>query len=433
MSLESDWASAKPDLSAEWEKAKPTAAPDKPKEQGHGIAANVAGGLIEPLLSMGTGMLAKPVSDVAGLTRLGMEGMRRAGVPGIEERDPLTVKQDVQRALTYEPKTAAGKFTTQNNPLALLGQLIGWGGKQAGELVAPPGTSGPLRSAIGSGVEEAVTQAPMFLGAKAPAATKAGSEALRGGAERLMHSALKPAEKFAKQVDPGIDLLLEKGINVTPGGLEKIRTEIGDLNSRIGQLIANSPAVIDKQAVATRLYDTLAKFEKQVDPHADLATINKSWNNFLNHPLLTGKDIPIKTAQELKSGTYKQLQGKYGELSSAESEAQKALARGLKEEIAKAVPEVRTLNAEESRLLQALPMVERRVLISANKNPIGLGILSMNPKHIAVWMADRSELFKSLVARMLNTGSRAMPGMQMAGPLGGMAVSSEANQIAPPP
>ncbi|MHB8815842.1 MAG: hypothetical protein ACYDAE_21630 [Steroidobacteraceae bacterium] len=448
MSLEDDWAKAKPvaDLSADWAKAKPVGSPtatatpeDDTSLLGRakalpGAMREAVGSVAEPLMAMGSDAAAYPVSRVAGLTQLVMQGARRAGVPGIEERDPLTVQEDVQRAMTYEPRTTAGKATTEYNPIALLGKLLEAASGGLSQLGAPPeGKQGPAESAIRGGVKEALTQAPMFAGLKAPPAAAAAGAGVRGGAERLMHSALKPGIKYAKSAESGIDTLLEKGINVTPGGLEKLQGQIGDLNSRIAQLIQNSPAVIDKPAVAARLYDTLERFKKQVDPKADLATIERTWENFMEHPLLTGSDIPVKTAQEVKQGTYTQLKGKYGELGSAETEAQKALARGLKEEIAKAVPEVRQLNAEESKLLTALPMVERRVIISANKNPVGLGLLSMNPKNIAVWMADRSELFKSLVARMLNAGSKTLPPIGRAGPALGFGVTSQADQLQPPP
>lgn len=384
-------------------------------------------------MAMGSGMLAKPISDVAGLSRLGLEGLRRAGIPGIEERDPLTVKQDVQRELTYEPRTTAGRAVTQYNPLALIGRLISAIGQKGGGAVER-GIGGPLGSALGSGTREAIEQAPLFVGGGMAKATTGAAKLARGGAERLMHSALKPSAKFAKGADEGINTMLEKGINVTPGGLDKLRAMVDDKNSQISQLIASSPARVDKGRVAARLHDALTKFEKQVDPHSDLATIQKKWDDFMNHPLLTGKDIPVSTAQAMKTGTYRQLREKYGQQGSAEVEAEKALARGLKEEISKAVPQVRQLNAEESKLLTALPMLERRVLVSAGKNPFGLGVLSMNPKNLAVWMADRSELFKSLIARMLNTGSGALNAVAPFGPFMGAAMTPQARgQISPPP
>lgn len=402
-----------------------TEAPKRPAAATKSRSMPEALGVMEPLLAMGTGMLAKPVSDIAGLAATGKELI--SPTPG--GGDPSGFKRSVQESLTYQPRSELGR--SPYNPFNFIPRAVGtavdYVGRKAGELAAPPTTSGPLRSGIGYGIKGLTEESAPFIGLKAPWATGKVAAGLRGESERFMHSALKPGIKYAGKADDVINTLLEKRINVTPGGLDKLRDQIGDLNSRIGQMIDNSPAMIDKRKVATRLYDVIDRFEKQVDPHADLKVIEKSWQNFLNHPLFTGKDIPIKSAQQLKQGTYTQLRDKYGELGSAETEAQKALARGLKEEIVKAVPQVRELNAEESRLLRALDPVERRVLVSANKNPVGLGVLALHPKNIAVWMADRSELFKSLLARMFNAGSRGMPSGRFAGPIAGELGTMEAN------
>lgn len=112
--------------------------------------------------------------------------------------------------------------------------------------------------------------------------------------------------------------------------------------------------------------------------------------------------LPVQQAQQLKQGTYKVLSNKYGEFGSAETEAQKGLARGLKEEIAAAVPGVGALNAEESKLLTTLNVSERRALLDANKNPMGLASLAHNPLSWAAFMADRSSAFKALAARIVN-------------------------------
>ena len=122
----------------------------------------------------------------------------------------------------------------------------------------------------------------------------------------------------------------------------------------------------------------------------------------------TSGNIPVQLAQKLKQGTYKTLKGKYGEEGSASTEAQKGLARGLKENIAEVVPGIGALNAEESRLFKTLGVAERRSLMDMNKNPLGLAALAGNPTGFAAFMADRSAAFKALVARMMNrTGEAA--------------------------
>jgi hypothetical protein len=63
-------------------------------------------------------------------------------------------------------------------------------------------------------------------------------------------------------------------------------------------------------------------------------------------------DISTSDAQALKTGTYRQLKSKsYGEMKSATIESQKALTRGIKEELANQFPEIAKLNAKEGELL----------------------------------------------------------------------------------
>jgi hypothetical protein len=78
-------------------------------------------------------------------------------------------------------------------------------------------------------------------------------------------------------------------------------------------------------------------------------------------------------AQAMKQGTYRVLRGKFGEQGSASVEAQKALARGLKEEIASQFPEIAKLNADESRLLDLQPVLEKAVNRISNHQAIGIG------------------------------------------------------------
>ena len=166
--------------------------------------------------------------------------------------------------------------------------------------------------------------------------------------------------------------------------------------------IAGSSATVDKAYPASEIMDTLGKFRKQVNPVADEEAILNAWKEFSSRQ---GAKIPIQQAQDMKQGTYKVLAGKYGEVGSASTEAQKSLARGLRKGIEEQVPEVAKLNAKESSLINALTQVERRVGVGANRDLGGLAWLSNNPAAAAAFMAGRSERFKSILARMLYSGS----------------------------
>lgn len=246
-----------------------------------------------------------------------------------------------------------------------------------------------------------------------------------------MQSALKPTIEQLRtgKAATAVRTLLDEGINATQGGANTLKTRIGDISDQVAQKIARSPAQIDKQAVIAALKSTRGKFANQVNPIGDLAAIDAVESGFMNHPGLPNQTFPVQQAQELKQGTYGVLAKKYGQLGSAETEAQKALARGLKEQISQSVPEVAPLNAQESKLIDTLKVTERRALMDANKNPMGLAALANNPASWAMFMADKSALFKSLVARSLNKTSQApVPGGEMLA----RALRENAGQIAIP-
>lgn len=263
---------------------------------------------------------------------------------------------------------------------------------------------------------------------------KAAAPALREAGKKIMQSALKPTLQQLRtgKAAKAIQTMLDEGVNVTPGGVAKLKSRIAELNDLIKDAIKSSPATVDKAKVASYLQGTLKQFEQQVNPQADIRAIRQAWNAFVNHPILKDiENIPVKVAQDLKTGTYKSLGEKsYGELKSSAVEAQKTLARGLKEEIAKAVPEVSSLNAQESKLLNASNLAERRVLMASNRDIGGIGWMAHNPKTWLAFMADRSPLIKSLLARMMYSGAERVPqavGMGLAAGAGGLMDSSQDN------
>lgn len=267
-------------------------------------------------------------------------------------------------------------------------------------------TGSPAAGYVANVAAEAV---PAVLGGRV---AQSAAPLMRGAAESLMQSALKPTLKQLKtgEAATAVRTMLDEGINATAGGVEKIKTRIGDLNDQIADAIASSNARIDKHAVASRLNSLIDDFSKQVNPSSDIKAIENAWTEFITHPELAGKaGIPVQLAQEMKQATYRVLSKKYGQMGGAETEAQKTLARGLKEEIAAAVPEVSALNSRESQLIKTLNVAERRALMDLNKNPMGLSLLAHSPGAWAAFMADKSALFKSLAARMTNAGQERIP------------------------
>src|ERR1051325_7220009 len=183
------------------------------------------------------------------------------------------------------------------------------------------------------------------------AAVQGGAQAVGAGlgavaskvAPALMQSALKPglktslaAVKKGSEI-PAVKTLLEEGVNVTPGGIEKLNAIISASNETIADALNSLPSAarVSPLKAAGRLTQTAAKFAHQVNPASDLEAVSRAGQEFLDHPSLTSATMSVPEAQAMKTGTYAQLKAKaYGELKGADIEAQKAIARGLKEEIA---------------------------------------------------------------------------------------------------
>lgn len=272
---------------------------------------------------------------------------------------------------------------------------------------------GKVTDLTGSPVAGAVTnvtlQAPLALaGGGAGLAAKAP---MRAGAEWLMQSALKPSMKALERGkgDPAIRTLLDEGITISRGGVEKLEGKVDALSSAITSALKDSGATIDKNAVASRLQDLISKIEKtSLTPQDRVAEVERVYTQVLSNPNLE-RMIPVEQAQQIKLGIYALIKKEYGKLGSDSIEAQKALARGLKEEISAAVPGVGQMNAKESQLLNALELANHRALQTRNKDIGGLAWLIENPLRFAAFMADKSPAFKSALARLVNTGSENAP------------------------
>jgi hypothetical protein len=416
-------------------------------------AINLASGAVRGAGSIGA-TLMWPIDKATDM----IMGDRDPNVAGlITGKQPISRneqrRRDLDSGLAYfvgaEPDSLlykAGKLGGEVAGTAGIGGVVAGGVRAAAPVLARAGMSGPTLQTLANSIESG----GMTLGSGAPSSrladlayrtaggaisggasagmvnpSDAGAGAVVGGAlpgvakvggaignkleqiaqnraTGLMQSALKPTIKQLANgdADTAVRTLLDYGISPTRAGVEKMQGLIDDLNTQVADKIANSTATVPKQSVLQRLADVKTTFGNQVSPTADLAAIDRVGDDFLAHPLYPGPDLPVQAAQQLKQGTYQTLAKKYGQMGGAETEAQKGLARGLKEEIANAVPEVAGLNAEESKLITTLKVSERRALMEANKNPGGLSLLAKNPLTWAAFMADRSAAFKALAARM---------------------------------
>lgn len=301
-----------------------------------------------------------------------------AGVQGMVQaaEHPITTGKNMLQAQGELKQKAEDAFKQGNyaegvrHTLNYLLPVLGPQSDTAGTMLQNPQTrAAGLGMTAGIGTNLA---APELMKGRIPIPGFASNK-LQSEAEGLYKSALKPSAALSPaKTNRVIQAGLENQIPVSAGGVEKLGGLIDDLNDKIKAAIPQgSSQTVNKFKVTSRLGDVAKRFETQVNPESDMQAISDAGNEFLrNQPAA----IPVEQAQALKQGTYKQLKGRaYGELKSATVESQKALARGLKEEVVNQFPELQPLNAREGRALDLQPILDKAVQRIGNHQLIGIG------------------------------------------------------------
>ena len=287
--------------------------------------------------------------------------------------------ENLKKTAYEDPVGMLADFATLAGGGAMLAKGAGMAAKGANlaKTAEMVGKVGRVAGAIGEVAD------PLRMAGKGVALA---AKPLKPAAARLYESALKPSlaaknvPKVAEQIKTG----LREGIPVSQAGVEKIGNLIDDLQGKITDEIAargQAGAKVSPMRIAARADETSAKFAKQVNPEADLQAISGAKKEFLNRHAIRDPDgnilgyrmIPVAEAQAVKVGTYQQLRKKYGELSGASIEAQKALARGIKEELVAAIPELAELNARESKLINLDSQLQKAVARIRNHQIFGIG------------------------------------------------------------
>lgn len=275
------------------------------------------------------------------------------------------------------------------------------------DLASRAGLSPNVAGGAGYVANLGVQMLPMLMGGEV--VNQVAGPAMQAGGRRLMQAALKPTIKDLETGKAGraITTMLEEGRNPTFGGVTAMRQEANALGPTIDVTLAGSPAAVQPTAIASRLQPAIQRAELQVTPTSDVRAIENALEEFLASPRIAGNaEIPVSLANQIKQGTYSSIGGKnYGELSSAATTAQKILAAALREDIGAAVPETVAPMARQAELYNAANVAQRRALMAANNNPVGLAPLANGPMGFLGFLADRSTLVKSLLARMLYSGA----------------------------
>lgn len=335
------------------------------------------------------------------------------GGGGSEAYVPPTTTQ-MTAALPMVGGAAGGMLGAVGGPAGSVGgaALGAAGGESARQLInratGNPAPATPLAAAGEIAKQGAISGAAEGAGVAIGAGAKAAGP-------WLMQKALKPAGALLKEYKTTapelVKTLLDEGVSITQSGLDKLQKLFDATNDEIRAAVAAAPGTIDKQSVAARALPTAGRLANQVNPTKDLQAVGETVGEFMNHPVYSGPTLSVPEAQAMKTGTYKQIGKKYGEVSSAAIETQKALARGLKEDIASEVPQIAALNARDSQLMASMDAVGRRVALSGNKDPVGFAWVTQHPVTFLAALIDRNPSVKSYLARGLYTNAGRLAGV----------------------
>jgi len=358
--------------------------------------------------------------------------------------NPVTAVQGLAHAVAHPLDTATSLYNASADQAqkaaaayraGQYGEAIGHGlgaipfigppAAAAGEQIA----SGDVAGGLGKGAALLAT-----AGVAGPAARLAGRIAepvAESVAGKLYQSALKPTKAVLNDVrvpsgagaDAARDTLVQTGLReaipVSARGARKVENLIDSLNAEVQQRLSaatHAGKTVDPTHVEAIIRDVAKDFTDQINAQPDLAAIETVRQNFVSNPNVARtvqgpagaatvqQDIPVDVAQRMKTNTYRGLRGKYGVERGATIEAEKAGARGLREGIEQAAPDVKDLNAREGSLF---PL--EQAIADAMRRRGNYGIFGLTPVVAslpAVANGHFLPLMASLVDRMPGVVSR---------------------------
>lgn len=196
-------------------------------------------------------------------------------------------------------------------------------------------------------------------------ATMVPKQKISSLAQTIYERALKPSSRLTSRQRSEIILTgLREGVPISKKGLDMTDNLIDELNGQISAKIKTAASngdtidLADVQSYTSSLRDWA---NHSLSPNFFLKQIDDIEADFMRHPLAKDGRLPIDKAQKIKTTTYQILRKSYGEMKNMEIEASKALARGLKDEIATKIPELAKINPRESALLAFERELEKAV------------------------------------------------------------------------
>lgn len=196
---------------------------------------------------------------------------------------------------------------------------------------------------------------------------------LAARAEKLYMSYLKPSKSLLAKNPDVIKTALKEGVTVSPKGLNKVSGIIENIGSEIGDVIDQGVAAgktVAKKDLLPYLDDMKEYFSNVIGGDKMVLEVEK-----LGKKALDGMPdlIPIDQAQKIKQTTQNFVKKYYAKETPVPFEVKKQLARGLKDKIAEAVPEISALNARDRKLIGLEEALTDAVTRLGKRDLINLG------------------------------------------------------------
>lgn len=185
--------------------------------------------------------------------------------------------------------------------------------------------------------------------------------ALAKGALRGGYKVNTDTKGLGAEVSNAAGAMVDNGIQFSEKGLADLKSTLGDLQKEKDQAtLAGTQQhgqTVDPNLVIRKLQDLRKQWETQAYPKDDLRQIDAVIADFKDRH--TGP-IGLDEAEALKEGTYRN--NRYGNTvppphMAATAGAEQNIAHTLMEELERQLPELKTLNPAQARMLQLEPML----------------------------------------------------------------------------
>jgi len=338
------------------------------------VKSNIAGSAIDYVKNLGAAV-ANPLETLSSLYHM----VKGSGVPlpgGLsmiprtqEDRAAFMGFANVMKDRYGSPQ--AMKKTMVEDPVGFLADASGLV-SGAGALTKGIGMT-PKVARVGQAIQRAGEIAdPLNI---ARQTVTAPLRAIGGTSlpERMYMGVIKPGKQFSpEQRAQMMQTAAREKALPTARGAGLLGERIEPLAQQARQVVEDATTAgerISRKSVVERAIPVMEEAGKQVAPIRPTRQAAGVVSEFIES---VPEQITPSRAQAIKQTTGKALHKQYGELKSSQVEANKAIVRGLKEELENLHPELKKLNEGQAELINLKRAIEDSVGRIENRNLLGL-------------------------------------------------------------